>query len=167
MKKMFLFMLIVSASCFSQKGFNDFPGRKKPYSCNDIIVIDNELTGKLEKRLPDAFILSPINFSYVKKGDSEVRIMSFYIRDYSRAIGKGVFFKLSNGEILRYENEPLRSSYGSGNYSIFCNIIMDDELISKLKDNKIVQFSMSEINVDISERNSKNLYDLFNCMFKD
>lgn len=153
--------------CIAQRDANEFKGRKKPYTCEDLIVRNNELSGKSETELPTDFILSPITFGIIKTPETTVNVIRFYIPYYPyRDSENGVYFKLSNGEILRFPNAKVDVSYTrGGNYSLSCYMQLDAGTIDTLKENFITQFSVGDKTIDIEERNHKNLHTLFNCMF--
>jgi len=166
MKKLFLFLaLATTLVTYSQKKLQ-FKGRKKPYTCESIVEIKNELSGKYEERLPNEFILSPINFSHIKTDSAEVNLLSFYIERYPYSSSvPGVFFKLESGEVIKFQEERVRTSYVAGSYSLMANLIMDVNLIETLKNNFVVQFSMGDQIVELDELHMRNLKSLFNCMF--
>jgi hypothetical protein len=162
-------LLLCTTIVSAQKDANEFKGRKKPYSCSDIINVNNELSGKSEKRLPNDFILSPINFDIVKTPEIKVNVLTFSIPYYPYNTSEnGVYFKLANGEILKYSEAKVDVSYSrSGSYSLYCSIAMDDNIINKLKESFIIQFSVGDKTINIEERNYTNLHTLFSCMFSE
>lgn len=168
MKNIFtLVLLLISSISFSQKDANYFKGRKKPYSCNDIIKHKDELKGKYQDALPNDFIFSPLNFTKIQQDNVVVKVMRFSITYYPYPSSEnGVYFKLQNGEILRFPDVRPSISFSSrGGYSLMASLPLDDDTIAKLKENFIVQYSVGDETIDIEERNIHNLKNLFNCMF--
>ncbi|HEU4496662.1 MAG TPA: hypothetical protein VFR70_06390 [Flavobacterium sp.] len=168
MKQIILLIILISFFNVHSQSKETFEGRKKPYTCQDIIKTKNELRGKSESNLPDEFILSPISFGRVKIDTSEAKLLRFYIQNYPyKSTISGVYFKLANGELITMPEVKVSSKYSSGSYSLFGGIRLDEELIRKLKDNFVVQFSMGDKVIDIEERHRINLQTLFNCMFEN
>lgn len=69
---------------------------------------------------------------------------------------KGVYIKLSNGTILKDENQPVDCSYSEVNYSYTADFALNEGNIDEFKNNTIMAFSLSgnerKINKILSER---------------
>lgn len=169
MRKFILVLLLVFPLLgYCQKDANYFKGRKKEYTCDDIVKINDELKDKYQERLGKDFILSPISFSKIKTDNAQANILRFCIQYYPYSFSdKGVFFKLENGEIIKMPDVKVDVSYSSSGYSLMSGFNMDSDLIKKLKDSFIIQYSVGDKTINIEENNLRNLKKLFNCMFGD
>jgi hypothetical protein len=80
---------------------------------------------------------------------------------------KGLFIKLSNGEILRYESLHISSRYtGSNLYSSTAVIVLNDQDYQKFSELNITEFEMALFKMKIKSKDSEKIKEAISCLIK-
>lgn len=80
---------------------------------------------------------------------------------------KGLYIKLSNGEILRFEDIKVDSKYSSsGMYTYTAYLDFDKAISLKINENKILQFTLSNTEFKVKDKDAAEFLTYFNCILK-
>lgn len=141
----------------------------KPPSCADLVVERKELEGEVAYKLPEKMQNNNvlITRTFIKGFDfKKIRFMCESPID--RYGSKGLYFKLSNGEIIQMESVSIKSGYlTGGTYLLQASIDVTPELYTKLSEYDITQFSLAGQYLDLRYKYPEDFRTLFRCMFKD
>lgn len=172
MKKVILFILVIMPLLvFSQKRTK----KNTENPCAEIELKYDEMQGIYTAESPD---VKSISLGNLKKGAYSTSILIYKKDDYksitlflsgftgiSMHKMTGLYIKLSNEEILRFENQELNSSYLDNNlYTTSTSLKLTDEVFKKLIDNQMVKFNFINESFDIKNKDSEQLNKYFECI---
>lgn len=99
-----------------------------------------------------------------KESNNSFIIFSGYTK-YSSYTMKGLYIKLSNGEILRFEEANVKCSYRSNStYELASYLVFSDEINKKLSEFTITEFTLGNENYKVKSKDAENFKTYFTCI---
>ncbi|CAM3810512.1 hypothetical protein FLGE108171_15620 [Flavobacterium gelidilacus] len=180
----FIFIFLISISVFGQNAKEERQRKleeKKELSkqkseraklgiinCEDLQVEKQELQGITTLGFKNnSFNLPNLTVSRTEKNEIfEYNINFYHMSGFCNDDMQGIFFKLENGEILRYPDIRLKCNlvphYG---YILQGSVLIDEELHAKLLLSKIVQYGLAKSEHDVEYKNSGDFKTLIECLY--
>ncbi len=137
-------------------------------TCNDLIIVEDEFEQTKQYKLPGNILKRNIEI-YRKIGKNyDDKFIWFRVDDYTCSGNKkGLYIKLSNNEILRFDNNKIDCKYSNMNYSLSSYLEINKELYEKLSNYNIVQFKLGSKIVEVKQDFSNDFRIFFKCTFED
>lgn len=141
----------------------------KPPTCADLVVERKELEGEVIYKLPAKMQDNNITvYRRFAQGFDFKKIRFMCESSTDRNGSKGLYFKLSNGDIIQMDDVKVSSSYlNGGTYLLQASIDVTPELYAKLSEYDITQFSIAGQYLDLRYKYPEDFRILFKCMFDE
>ena len=170
MKKIILLLAFIPLFGFSQNK------KHKKFDCSKIEVLFDEMkdikTSSYKTKSTFSLLMKDTNKAYTlhysksEKNETVIKTITFSgYGDFSMIGEKGLYIKLSNDEIIRFEDLQIESSYASsGTYTYICVLKLDNELVAKFSENEIIKFDLSRAKYNVLPKDSYELKESIKCI---